>query len=127
MKAGGLARDTARTAFTIECQAVTGGVLLRTSTTGNDLDPNGYTLLIDGDPLTEPLPDDPYGYYGRADVRFSLSDRRLFERVPPGNHTYELTDVAPNCGVDGTNPQAVSVTVGATSDVVFDVVCTNVP
>jgi hypothetical protein len=124
--AGGLTRDTARIVFGVSCQAVTGDVRLSTVTTGDDRDVNGYTLHLDGEPVVE-IPYDFYGYGSEAPIRLGPNDSRFFERIPPGPHTYELTDIAPNCAVSGSNPRPVSVTVGATSDFLFHVVCTDVP
>src|SRR5207249_1267025 len=53
--AGGVTRDTARTTFQVTCVAVTGSILVTAATTGIDLDPNGYTVLVDGGQL-RPLP-----------------------------------------------------------------------
>lgn len=123
---GGLTRDTARVAFAVSCQRVTGDVRLSTTTTGEDRDP-GYTLLLDGVEVVEFVGYSFYYYYDTVPVVLGSDDTRLFEQVPPGNHTYELTDIAPNCAVEGTNPRAFSVSIGAISEVVFHVVCTDIP
>ncbi|MGH7629985.1 MAG: hypothetical protein ACREOF_11525 [Gemmatimonadales bacterium] len=117
---GGLTRDTARVAFAVSCQRVTGDVRLSTTTTGENRDP-AYWVLFDGVQLLE---FDYYYYYYGVPVVLGPNDTRLFEQVPPGNHTYELTDIAPNCVVEGTNPRAVSVSIGAISELAFHVVCT---
>lgn len=121
--AGGLTRDTVRTTFQAACQAVTGDVLLTTTTTGVEPDPNGYTLVLDGELVEECSPWD----YGSCEVRLEPNGDRFFAQVPPGDHTYELSDIAPNCTVEGTNPRALSVAVGETSEVLFHITCADVP
>ena len=121
--AGGLTRDTVGTAFEVVCQAVTGDVRLSTATTGEDRDPDGYTVLFDGELIV-------FGggfYYPDYTLRLEPNGSTVLLSIVPGNRTYQLADVAPNCTVSGPNPRAVSVAVGATLDVLFQVGCTNVP
>ena len=78
-----------------------------TSTTGVELDADGYTVAIDGGegPLVGPNASIEIG---------SLDD---------GPHTLELLDVAPNCAVQGAHPRTVQTAGGSTADVTFDVEC----
>ena len=125
--AGGLTRDTVSTTFQMSCQAVTGDVLLSTTTAGADLDPNGFTLILDGELVVLP----PCGFYDyyceEGTLLLELNGDRFFAQVPPGDHTYQLGDIASNCTVNGSNPRTVSVALGETSALLFDVSCTDVP
>src|SRR5207247_133422 len=44
---GGVTRDTASTTFHVTCGAVTGSIQVTAATSGIDLDPDGYTVLLD--------------------------------------------------------------------------------
>ncbi len=84
-----------------------GGILVNTSTTGLDLDEDGYTVALDGtrkriiaDHITISFPD-----------------------VPTGDHTLKLSGVQDNCAVDGSNPQPVTVLEDNTTRTIFDVTC----
>lgn len=117
--AGGLTRDTARVEFAVACQATTGDVRLSVATTGSALDPDGYTVKLDGVLLHEQ--DDYYG--GLTPVWLASNDSRLFERIVPGEHAFELGEVAANCAVGGPHPRTVSVSIGAVSELAISVVC----
>jgi len=62
-----------------------GALEVLASTTGSDLDPDGYTLSVDNG-AAQPLPSNG------ADTVASLST---------GTHTVTLAGVAPNCLIDG--------------------------
>ena len=79
---------------------------VETSTSGVELDPDGYAVQVDG------LAPRPIG----------LDTMITIERVGEGPHTVTLTGVAPNC-VAAENPQAVSVSTAAAPSVSFSVVC----
>jgi hypothetical protein len=121
--AGGMSRDTVNAIFKLACAAVTGDVELSVATTGGRPDPNGYTLLLDGELVMEPCFYCYWGYYGGAIVRLVGTTSRLFEQIQPGVRTYELSDVSPFCVVEGSNPRPVTVSIGATARVSFDVAC----
>jgi hypothetical protein len=127
VKAGGLTRDTVRTTFTFSCEAITGDVRLSTTTAGADLDPNGYTVTIDGQLVLVPCGWYDYDCEPGTPLIVEPNASQLFEQVVPGVHTYELGDIASNCTVNGSNPRTVSVVVGDTSAVRFEVNCTDVP
>lgn len=80
---------------------------VRTATSGIELDPNGYSVTIDG------------GTGRPIDVNASLEIGSLED----GAHTIELLDVAPNCMVGGTHPRTVQTASGSTADVEFAVEC----
>jgi hypothetical protein len=118
---GGLAYDTTTVAFTIECTATTGDIRLVTASSGSTLDPDGYTMWFDG--VAETL--SYWYYYGEPSVlaRIPANGEWVFSGRAPGNHTIEIRDVAPNCVIAGGNPRTVTVTVGAVTDVRYEVAC----
>jgi len=87
-------------------EAPTGAVIVEVRTTGEDLDPDGYTLDIDD--RSEPI-----------DVNGSV---RLAD-LTPGMVSVELRDAAANCAVVGSNPRLVSVVAGATVETTFEATC----
>ena len=88
-------------------QPTVGSVQVTTSTTGTGFDPNGYTVRMDGS----------------ASQSVGVNGMVTFSSLEAGNHTVELTALGLNCRVSGVNPLTVSVTVGATAQATFDVVC----
>lgn len=88
-------------------EPTTGTLEVSASTTGDEPDPDGYTVTLDGSGGQALAPD------GTAS----------FEDVDEGEHQVELTGVAANCAVDGANPKTRTVTAGETATATFDVVC----
>jgi len=84
----------------------TGSIEVTTSTGGTDPDPDGYGVALDT------LASVPIGVAGT-----------LVLTANPGDHTVELTGLAPNCGVDGGLRRTVQVVAGDTAAVAFDVSC----
>jgi hypothetical protein len=99
------ADDTVSTTFVVACVALEGNVTVTASTTGSDLDPDGYTVSVDGG-AGQPI---------STNGAISLD-------LPTGDHTLLLSDIAPNCTVTGDNPAMITVPVGGTSHT-FDVSC----
>jgi len=99
------AGDTSRVAFAVTCRAT--GVRVVATTTGIDLDPDGYQVSVDGGPSQ------PLGALGGL----------IVTRLSPGPHTVTLTGLAGNCTLSAENPRAVIVTVGEITDVSFAVTC----
>src|SRR5213080_2383156 len=97
--AGGVTRDTARTTFAVTCVAVTGTVQVTAPTSGIDLDPNGYTVLLDNG-QQQPL---------------APNGAAVIEGVSGGDHTVILFGAATNCTITGDNPRTVHVTTGGTT------------
>ena len=96
--------------FTVVCSEVpgTGGVLaLTTTTTGLDLDPDGYMLAIDGQ-TPQPV---------------GLNTTLSIAELAAGPHSVNLTNVARNCTVEGENPRQVTAIEGDTVRVSFAVSC----
>lgn len=101
------AGNTTSTTFSINCDPTTGAVMVQTSTTGIDLDSDGYTATLDG------------GQSQWIDANGSVT----FSGISPGDHVVELTGVALQCAVGEFNPRTVTVAVGSTAGVVFAVAC----
>jgi len=88
-----VSNDGGATSFSVVCNSLTGSVESITSTTGVTLDPDGYTLEIDG------VDEGPIG----------VNDTVTVDDLDVGDHTVELLDLAPNCSVTGDNPVTVTV------------------
>jgi plastocyanin len=86
----------------------TGDIEVTVATTGDGTDDDGYVVSLDDDEVTEDV---------------DVDDTITLENVDDGSHTVELTDVAANCTVDGTNPRTVAVESGEQTDVTFNVAC----
>ena len=84
---------TVQTKFDVTCSQITGSVAVTASTTGDDLDPDGYMVSIDGGP----------GQAIQANETINIQD------VTVGDRSVELSGVAGNCTVAGNNPRTVTV------------------
>ncbi len=100
---------TASASFAISCAATStnGSLTVTTSTTGSNLDPDGYTVVVDNGAASQPIPDN-------GSVTFT---------GPAGDHTVGLSGVAANCTVSGANPRTVTVPAGGTTSTTFAVTC----
>jgi len=76
-------------------------------TTGSNLDPDGYEVMLDG---------------LRSQV-VAVQGTVTFADVEEGNHGVELTGLAANCTAGGANPRTVTVTAAVTTTTTFDVTC----
>ncbi len=107
------AGDTASVSFDTYCPLAlpsqSGTLQLVTVTTGDNPDPDGYTVLIDG-----------------TSVGFVASTGTLaLHNLAPGAHTLELIDVAGNCVVAGEHPRTLTVAGGVTADETVRIVCSG--
>ena len=89
----------------------TGFIQVSTATSGGDLDPDGYTTSMDGNS-------------GRS---IGLNGVITFTDVAVGQHQVELSGLAANCSVSGTNPVTVTVTDNATAQASFAIACQGLP
>ena len=96
---------TSRVSFDVVCQ---GSIVVATETTGNDLDPDGYTISVEGT---------------SAITRLPTNGETLVEGVPGGEQILTLGGIAPNCSVDGDNPRTVTVLPEGAGQVSFRVRC----
>lgn len=90
---------------------ITGELLVQTSTSGSNLDPDGYTAVLE--PGTE----------DEESAEMELNDSHTFTSVEPGFRIVELVGVAENCSVSGENPREVSILAGVTARTTFEVTC----
>lgn len=102
-----LAGVTVTVAFNITCGATTGSIRVATTTTGDNLDTDGYQFAIDGG--------SPQSVAANGD--------QTVAGVAAGSHTVVLSGIAGNCSGDAS--KNVTVTAGATSDVNFSITCTS--
>ena len=101
------AGGTASTTFAVSCAATTGNLTVTTNTTGSNLDPDGYTVVVDGSQSQA------IGINGSVTV----------SGLSTGNHSVQLNGLAQNCTVS-SNPRTVSITAGTTATTTFTVSCT---
>src|SRR5256885_1535353 len=87
---------------------VTGALTVSTTTSGSNLDPDGYTVTVDV--LLSSSPIAPNGSV-------------TFTDVPPGVAVVTLSGVAGNCTVTTGNPQVVTVPIGGTAGAAFSIDC----
>jgi hypothetical protein len=108
------AGGTATTAFSVSCAVIppsTGDLSVAASTTGSDLDADGYTATVDGS----------------SSQAVATNGSVTFTGLSEGNHSVALSGVAGNCTVGGSNPRSVSVPGGGTASTTFSVSCTAIP
>jgi Tol biopolymer transport system component len=98
--------DTVELAFAITCVA-RGSIEVAVTTTGADLDPNGYSVVLNGNVVGT----------------LTVNDTLIIGALLPGNYQLGLQGVAGNCTVGAPNPRTVTVTSGATTPVAFAVTC----
>ena len=101
------AGGTASTTFAVSCAATTGNLTVTTNTTGSNLDPDGYTVVVDGS----------------QSQAIGINSSVTFSGLSPGNHSVQLNGLAQNCTVS-SNPRTVSITAGTTATTTFTVSCT---
>src|SRR2546430_152559 len=92
--------------FSVSCTATTGSLKVTTSTTGSDLDPDGYTVVVDGS----------------QSKAIGINSSVTFSGLSPGDHSVQLNGLAQNCTVS-SNPRTESITVGNTTTTTFSVSC----
>lgn len=86
-----------------------GNLVVSTSTTGAPLDPDGYTVTVDGG-------------NGRA---IPINGSVTYSSIPTGGHNVALGGVAPNCAVSGGTSRSVTVTAGQTATTSFAITCST--
>lgn len=84
-----------------------GELTVTVATGGEQVDPDGYTLSLDG---------------GSA-VAVTAADTLALGELDPGTHRLELGGLAANCFVAGVNPLTVTVVAGSSTKAAFDVSC----
>lgn len=88
-------------------EPTTGNLQVSAATGGDTLDPDGYTVRLDG-----------------GDARALGPDGTVtFEEVDEGEHAIELSGIQANCAPDGGAERTLPVTAGQTLAVLFSVAC----
>lgn len=87
-----------------------GSIQVVTSIEGELLDPDGYTLRVDGGP----------------DLLLGVHDTVVVPNVVPGAHTLELSGVSAECRVMGMNPRTVQALADQTTHSEYGLVCGTV-
>lgn len=85
----------------------TGGVLVKVTTTGIDVDPTGYLMLVDS----------------ASRHRLGANATITIPGIAPGLHTIRLGDVDANCTIDGDAERRTTVAAGEMVTVEFSVTC----
>jgi hypothetical protein len=101
------AGTTTSTTFEITCSAETGTLEVTTVTMGSDLDPDGYTVRVNGN----------------VEQAIGVNGTITFPGLSAGEHQVELVGMASNCTVGGANPRTVMVTAGQTASTTFEITC----
>jgi hypothetical protein len=99
--------STVSTTFDISCPSQTGDLQVTTSTSGQNVDPDGYTVTVDGS----------------ESWHIGTNGSVTFTNLAEGNHQVLLSGLASNCSVSGANPRTVAVTAGGTAQTTFSIVC----
>jgi hypothetical protein len=101
---------TVSTTFSSSCAPTgsgSGRLTVTTTATGSNLDPDGYTVTLDGS-FSEPI---------------ATTNGRATFTGPAGDHPVALSRVASNCTVSGVNPRTVTVPADGTATTTFSVTC----
>ncbi len=88
-----------------------GNIAITTSTTGQNFDPDGYTVTLDGG----------------TSSHIGINTNITLSSVAAGDHSLSLSGVASNCAVTSANPQTVTVPSGATAQASFAITCAAPP
>src|SRR3989454_11365343 len=79
----------------------TGSIRVTAATGGTDLDPDGYTVALQGDTLSGT---------GSSSQPIAVNGTVTFSQLKPGTYSLALSGAVTNCPVVGQNPRTVSVT-----------------
>lgn len=102
-----VADQTATVTYAVTCAQDVGAIAITTSTSGEDLDADGYEIVVDAG----------------APVAIGINGSMTADGLTPGDHTVELRGNAFNCFSAGDNPRTVTVTGGMETQAAFDVTC----
>src|SRR5207249_678457 len=97
--------------YSVSCTTPPGDLTVTTSTGGSSLDPDGYTVAVDG----------------RTGQAIGINSSVTFTNLAAGTHSLVLSDVAGNCTVSGGNSQTANVPSGGTLFRSYSVSCTTPP
>lgn len=102
--------DTSAIAFEVICDQAAGEIQITTASSGTDIDPSGYTVLLDGVPR---LAIEPTGSVTLA--------------TTAATHEIALGAMTPNCRTVGIPARQVGVSAGGSVRVDFEVACEPAP
>ena len=105
------AGGTVTASFAVSCVTPPGNLTVSTSTTGANLDPNGYTVTVDG----------------VSPQAIGINASVTYTNLSAGTHTVAISGVAANCTVSGGTSRTVSVPSGGTATTTFSVSCNAPP
>lgn len=105
------AASTTTLRLDVACSALLAAISVGATTTGDDVDPDGYDVTIDGG-TPQPL---------------TINGSVLISGLTPGGHEIGLSGVADNCVIDGPNPRTVAAPSGRTATAAFSVSCSPLP
>src|SRR6185437_12778104 len=91
------------TSFSVGCAATTDDLVVTTSTSGSNLDPDGYTVTVDG--ITSQA--------------IATSGTITFSGLAAASHNVVLSGVAGNCTVSEGSSRTVAVPSGGTASTTF--------
>ena len=94
---------------TVTVTAPTGNLTVFTSTSGTSLDPDGYTVTVDG---------------GNSRA-IGINTSTTYNGLSATSHNVALSGVASTCAVSGSNPRSVTVPSGGTANTTFSVTCST--
>ncbi len=98
--------DTVTAFFQVACTSTRGTLQVAATTTGTDLDVDGYLVGIQGGPTINVGP-----------------NQSLLIALPAGTYTATIFGLAPNCTLNGTATRTFTVTPGATIQLPIQVTC----
>ena len=93
--------------FAVSCPTPPGSILVSASTTGEDLDADGFMVVVDGG----------------APAAIGINGSMTATGLAPGDYAVELQDLTFNCSVNGSNPRQVTVSAETETPATFDVTC----
>lgn len=100
--------------FTISCSAPppgSGSLQITTATTGTSLDPDGYTVSLDGG----------------SPQSIVTNGTLTIGSVPSGSHSVQLSGEAGNCTVSGDKSRVVTISAAQAATVQFVIACVTPP
>ena len=111
------AGQTANISFSMTCQATTGTLRIVASTTGVDLDPNGFAVDVNGFSIT--------GVRYRRTSGIGPNETLVFSPVAAGNNSVVISGFALNCGLEDDAVRTVVVEPAKEATVTFVVHCST--
>lgn len=105
------AGETASVSFSVTCAPLTGNLTVAVNTSGVNLDPNGYTVTLDG-------------ANGRS---VGINGSVTYADITAGSHSVAISGLAANCTVSGGSSRTVQVPAGGTASTTFSVTCVAGP